>query len=148
MTQGTKEKKGQNNGFSTLHAKRAVQVRKHSYSPYSGFAVGAVVVTDKGKVYSGVNCETANYDSTCAEHSAIAAMVSDGGRKIRDVYVVGPAKADPTPPCGRCRQRILEFSDPKTRVHILTHHGKLYKSYTMDELLPDSFKPHRLKKKK
>ncbi len=128
-------------------AKLAKQVRGKSYAPYSSFHVGAALITDKGEVFSGTNVETANYKGLCAEASAIGAMVSSGkGRRIRDIAVIGPDDGSDAlcTPCGDCRQRIREFSDAKTRIHVLRADGRLAKSYTMNDLLPDSFGPENL----
>ena len=81
-----------------------------SYSPYSGFQVGAAVRGESGAVYAGCNVENAAYpQGWCAEATAIAAMVMAGERQIREVCVIGPGDALVTP-CGGCRQKIREFA--------------------------------------
>jgi cytidine deaminase len=89
----------------------AEAVRARAHAPYSRFHVGAAILADDGKIYSGCNVENAAYPiGNCAEASAIAAMVAGGGKRVRRMYVTGPGAA-PVTPCGGCRQRIREFAD-------------------------------------
>ena len=111
-----------------------------SYSPYSGFAVGAVVVTANDKRFSACNVENAAYpEGTCAEAGAIAAMIMAGERRIREIYVMGGGEGLVTP-CGGCRQRIREFADADTLVHVCSPQ-QVRKTISLDELLPYSFGP-------
>lgn len=121
----------------------ACAVREKAYVPYSNHPVGCVVITDTDRHFIGCNAETANYDGTCAEAGAIAAMVAAGERKIAEVIIAGPSTHLCTP-CGRCRQRIREFADDKTRVYVADKDGNLLKSYDFFDLLPDSFGPENL----
>lgn len=121
----------------------ACAVRAQAYAPYSGFAVGAALCTDEGRVYAGVNVENAAYPvGTCAEAGAIAAMVADGGRAIRTLVVVADSRT-PVAPCGACRQRIGEFMPPDGEVHAGDPAG-LRTHWTMAALLPDAFGPNHL----
>lgn len=122
-------------------AKKAVRVRDRAYSPYSNHPVGAVIVTDSGKIYMGANVESAHYKGICAEASAIAAMVSAGERKIRMIVIASPSMEHICTPCGDCRQRIREFSDKETRIHSVWADGSPGGVMTIDELLPHSFGP-------
>ena len=82
----------------------AAQVRLRAHAPYSGFAVGAALRADDGRVYTGCNVENAAYPSgTCAEQAAIAAMIAGGARKIEALAVVADGPRSVTP-CGACRQ--------------------------------------------
>ena len=121
-----------------LAAARDVRARAHA--PYSGFRVGAAVQDDNGAVHVGCNVENAAYpQGSCAETSAIAAMIAGGGRRIRAIAVVGGTDAPgPCTPCGGCRQRIAEFADGETRVLVLDDDCRPA-SYTISELLPRSF---------
>ncbi|RAJ99073.1 cytidine deaminase [Aliidiomarina maris] len=124
-----------------LAAARAAM--QQSYSPYSGFKVGAVIVSDQGQTFSACNVENASYpEGTCAEAGAIAAMVMAGQRRIRDIYVMGTGEGLVTP-CGGCRQRIREFADADTMVHICNPE-QVRKSMRLEELLPFSFGPEHL----
>ncbi len=115
-----------------------------AYAPYSKFQVGAAILADDGKIYSGGNVENAAYpNGVCAETSAISAMVLGGARKIREIAVVAGGKKLVTP-CGGCRQRIAEFADPETPVHICGPEG-LKTTFTIAELLPASFGKRNLK---
>jgi cytidine deaminase len=121
----------------------AEAVRARAYAPYSNFQVGAAILADDGKVYSGCNVENAAYPvGNCAEPSAIAAMVVGGGTRIVRIYVTGPGKV-PVTPCGGCRQRIREFSTPET---VVISHGVdgAPLVQTIGELLPHSFGPEFL----
>ena len=91
----------------------AGRARDNAHAPYSGFAVGACLASDDGRLFAGCNVENAAYpQSQCAEAGAIAAMVAAGGRRIAAVLVLagGPALC---PPCGGCRQRLAEFAGPE-----------------------------------
>ncbi len=123
----------------------ATKAQKNSYSPYSNYPVGSAVLSSNGNIYAGCNVETANYDGTCAEAGSIASMVANGDQLISDIVVIGPNDHLCTP-CGRCRQRIREFSDQNTKVHIYAPNGTKLKEYTVTELLPDSFGPENLKR--
>ena len=123
----------------------ASRAAKQAYVPYSKYRVGAALMDDKGNIYGGCNVEIANYKGVCAEATAITQMILGGARIIRDIVVLGPG-TDLCTPCGDCRQRIREFSDAQTRIHSLNHEGVLLKTYTMAELLPDSFGPENLQR--
>lgn len=117
--------------------------RSRAYAPYSRFAVGAAVLGEDGAVFMGCNVENAAYPvGNCAETSAIAAMVAAGGRRIAAVLVMGAGEALVTP-CGACRQRIREFADEATEIHIADTDG-IRQSFTLAELLPASFGPSNL----
>lgn len=111
-----------------------------SYSPYSNFRVGAVVVGADGEVFTGANVENAAYpSSSCAEATAINAAVSHGVRTI-DTVAVACIDADDTDgsyPCGRCRQIMSEF-DVK-RVIVTGPEGSEVREHTLDDLLPYRF---------
>jgi cytidine deaminase len=116
----------------------ALAVRPNAYAPYSHLAVGAAVRAADGSIHVGVNVENASFpEGLCAEAAAIAAMVAAGGRRITAiaVAVAGPA---PIPPCGGCRQRIAEFAEPATPVHLATDAGSR-RTVTLGELLPFAF---------
>ncbi|MCG6656865.1 cytidine deaminase [Halomonas campisalis] len=120
-----------------------IAVRGRAYAPYSQHPVGAMVESASGARYFGANVEVAHYKGLCAEASAIAAMASAGERRLRHVYVIGPGD-HPCTPCGDCRQRIREFADGETRIHVLDARGRLLRRYTIEELLPDAFGPENL----
>ena len=119
----------------------AIAVRKHAHAPYSKYLVGAAVMDDKGDVHTGCNVENAAFpEGTCAEANAIGSMVAAGGRKIVAIAAVGGTdEIEACTPCGGCRQCILEFADENTRV-ILVGEGNTIDSYSIDELLPASFR--------
>lgn len=116
---------------------------ERAYAPYSKFQVGAAILAANGQIYSGCNVENAAYPvGTCAEAGAIAAMVRDGAQQIREIVVIGRGDQLCTP-CGGCRQRIREFATPGTRIHVCGPEG-LRRTFTRDELLPESFGPENL----
>jgi len=111
-----------------------------SYSPYSGFRVGAVVVGAEGEVFTGANVENAAYpSSSCAEATAINTAVSQGVRRIDTVAVacIDAEDTDGAYPCGRCRQIMSEF-DVK-QVIVVGGDGSEVREHTLDELLPYRF---------
>ena len=121
----------------------AKAAQANAYAPYSRFSVGAALRTPDGAVYSGCNVENAAYpQGSCAEAGAIAAMALAGERRIAEILVVGDGEALCTP-CGGCRQRIREFADAATLVHVAGPEGVRAK-FTLDELLPESFGPGHL----
>jgi cytidine deaminase len=122
----------------------AVEARLKAYAPYSHFLVGAAVKDEQGKVHAGCNVENAAYpEGTCAEAGAIAAMIMGGGRKIAEAAVVGGGDALVTP-CGGCRQKLREFGAPDLVIHVCDAKGKIRRSFTLAELLPESFGPENL----
>ncbi|MGO9421462.1 cytidine deaminase [Roseiarcus sp.] len=123
-------------------AARAAQVKAHA--PYSKFRVGAALRTPDGAIYAGGNVENAAYpEGWCAETSAIAAMAAAGERRIAEICVVGDGDALCTP-CGGCRQRIREFADDRTVVHVAGPEG-VRATFRLSALLPESFGPGHLK---
>lgn len=123
---------------------QALSARNNAYAPYSGFAVGAAVLCNNGKIYSGCNVENISYPcGTCAEAGAIAAMNADGGRLIKDIVVVAGGNTLISP-CGACLQCIFEFADSETTVHLADLKG-IRKSFKINELLPVSFNEESLK---
>ena len=108
------------------------------YAPYSKFPVGAAILADDGRVYKGANIENLAFpQGWCAECTAIGAMVMGGGRRIVEIAVIAEKMAL-CPPCGGCRQKIAEFADRATLIHLCDENG-VGRTMTMDELLPFSF---------
>jgi cytidine deaminase len=121
---------------SLLAAARGVQ--KHAYAPYSGFFVGAAVLSEDGRIFAGANVENASYPlSACAERSAVQLAVSEGARRLLAVAVSGSAES-PTWPCGGCRQVLYEFG-PEMAV-ISEGTGGLREERLLTDLLPDAFR--------
>ncbi len=121
--------------------KRALKAKKMAYVPYSGFHVGAAILTEDNEVYDGCNIEIASYSPTiCAERTAIFKAVSEGHLKVKAIAIVGDA--DHTYPCGVCRQVIREFG--KDATVIIANSEEDYREYSLDELLPHSFGPEDL----
>ncbi|MBN3524945.1 cytidine deaminase [Paenibacillus apiarius] len=115
----------------------AIEARKHAYSPYSRFQVGAAVLAG-GKVYRGCNVENASYGLTnCAERTAIFKAVSEGESKI-DAIAVAADTEGPVSPCGACRQVLAEFCDSQTKIYLTNLHGNT-EEWTMERLLPGAF---------
>lgn len=130
----------------------AFNVLDNSYAPYSGFNVAAAVLTDSGKIYTGVNVENASYPAgICAECNAVSNMVSSGERYIKAIAIVSRDTKAPegnddgyTSPCGICRQVLREFSDPKELMVFMAKSETDFKVRTLEDLLPDSFGPDSL----
>lgn len=111
-----------------------------SYSPYSEFRVGAVVVGADGQIFTAANVENAAYPSgSCAEANAVGAAVSHGVRKIDTLAVacIDASDADGAYPCGKCRQIMSEFG--VERVVVTAGEGSEVREHTLDELLPFRF---------
>jgi len=124
---------------------QALQARKNAYVPYSNFKVGAAVLTEDGKIYTGCNIENASYGATnCAERTAIFKAVSEGYKTIKAIAIVG-VQNDYTYPCGICRQVIAEFATADTKI-ILGKNENEYLVKTLEEILPGAFTKKDLEK--
>ena len=125
----------------------AIEARKSAYAPYSGFFVGAALLTRNGKLYTGCNIENASYTPTnCAERTAFFKAVSEGEREFEAIAIVGGKGEMPSDfcaPCGVCRQVMAEFCKPAFRV-LLGGEGDAYTCHTLAELLPHGFGPDNL----
>jgi cytidine deaminase len=134
----------------------ACAVRRHSYSPYSGFRVGAALRDDQGRIHTGTNVENASFGlSICAERAAVCAAVAAGADAVTAIAICADG-ADPTPPCGACRQVLLEFG-PDMTVLLAGEEGAggPVKEFTVRDLVPEAFldfservRDHRERKKR
>ena len=117
--------------------------RGNAHAPYSRFPVGAALLTEDGRVFTGCNVENASYGLTiCAERVAVFKAISEGVRDFRAIAVIGPEDDIPCSPCGACRQVLHEFN-PTLRVIAPSGPGSS-RVWTVDELLPHAFGPERL----
>ncbi|MEJ6478789.1 MAG: cytidine deaminase [Octadecabacter sp.] len=116
----------------------ATAVRERAHAPYSGFKVGAAVLSTGGTIHRGCNVENVAYpEGTCAEAGASAAMIAAGEDAIAEVAVIADSPL-PVSPCGGCRQKLAEFSAPDIVVTLATTDGKILRT-TVGELLPGVF---------
>ena len=114
----------------------ARDVRRHAHAPYSGFAVGAAVLSG-GHTFTGVNVEIGSFPlSVCAERNAVAAMVA-AGERIIDAIAIVTAAPSPTPPCGACRQVLWEFGPSGTVIAETDAGSRLL--WAIEDLLPAPF---------
>ena len=137
------------NTYSTTQLiQEAIAAMQYSYSPYSHFCVGAALLTKSGKIYRGCNIENAAYTPTnCAERTAFFKAVSEGELEFDAICIVGGKDGKPeeyAPPCGVCRQVMMEFCDPETFKIILATDEIHYTELTLKELLPLGFGPGNL----
>ncbi len=120
----------------------AIKAMDRAYVPYSGYTVGAALLTASGKVYIGCNIENAAYSPTiCAERTAIFKAVSEGERDFLKIAVAGGkgGKIEGAfPPCGVCRQVMAEFCDKNFEILVVTGQES-FEKYTLNDLLPHSF---------
>jgi cytidine deaminase len=129
----------------------AKKARKRAYAPYSGYTVGAAVLTEEGHTFTGSNIENASYGLTiCAERMAIGAAVNAGERSIRAIAIMGDKAGQTggghrTPPCGACRQVMNEFMPDDGVVIVAALDGR-YDTYVLKNLLPVAFKLEDFKK--
>jgi len=124
----------------------SLAARVHSHSPYSGYAVGAAVLDEQGRIHVGANMENAAYpQGWCAEATALSAMIMAGGRRAQAVLVTGPGPEIITP-CGGCRQKLREFAGQEL-VIIASDPSGIRQQWTLGELLPFSFGPEHLSRK-
>lgn len=118
----------------------AIKARESSYSPYSGFSVGASVLCKNGKIYTGCNIESSAYSETiCAERVALSKAISEGERDFVAIAVVGGKDSITsfTYPCGACRQFLSELCPQE--LEIVLFNGIYMEKTTLGELLPKSF---------
>lgn len=121
----------------------AVKAAEASYSPYSGFRVGAALLTEDGRVFTGCNIENSSYSLTvCAERTAVFKAVSEGFDKFRAIAVAGSADGDfsrPCTPCGACLQVLSEFCGDDFTIVLAD------RKYRLSELMPNRFTAANLK---
>lgn len=122
----------------------ALKARENSYSPYSGFAVGAALLLKSGKVILGNNIENAAYSATiCAERCAFFKALSEGYTDFKAIAIVGGKQGNLIDsyafPCGECRQVMSEFCSGDNFVVIVAKSETDYKVYLLKELLPEGF---------
>jgi cytidine deaminase len=118
-------------------AARTAMAKTHS--PYSKFPVGAAILTEEGKIFTGANIEVVSFpEGWCAETTALSHYIMGGGGRITDICVTAE-KLDECTPCGGCRQRLAEFAPADARVHLTDQRG-ITRTISMAELLPLGFK--------
>ena len=121
---------------------RAMAAMERAYAPYSRFKVGAALLGGDSSITEACNVENAAFPSgTCAERAALAAAVARGVRSFRQIVVATSAE-EPTPPCGMCRQALIEFS-PELEVISITRSGKEAR-WRLADLIPFAFTPRSL----
>uniref|UniRef100_A0A8C8CKT4 Cytidine deaminase n=1 Tax=Oncorhynchus tshawytscha TaxID=74940 RepID=A0A8C8CKT4_ONCTS len=121
--------------------------KEFAYCPYSKFRVGAALLAHDGTVFTGCNVENASYNlGLCAERTAIAKAVSGGYRSFKAIAIASDLEDQFISPCGGCRQFMREFGDHWS-VYLSKPDGS-YKEMTIEDLLPVSFGPEDLKKKR
>ena len=134
--------------------REAMRVLKNSYAPYSRYNVAAAVLTSSGRIYTGVNVESALLSNTiCAERNAIFHAAAQGERELISIAIVGSpdsvnaedvAKHDYCTPCGVCRQVMRDFASPDKMTVICAKSESDYREWTLGQLLPESFGPEDL----
>ncbi|MEW9796766.1 cytidine deaminase [Alteromonas sp. CYL-A6] len=124
--------------ITTKLIEKAREVQKKAYAPYSGFGVGAAILSDT-QTFTGCNVENAAYPlGQCAEATAIGNMVAAGHQAISAIVIAGP-NDEFCYPCGGCRQKIAEFADADTPVVLVNQQGDTTQT-TIGELLPNTFR--------
>ncbi|MFI3227610.1 MAG: cytidine deaminase [Clostridia bacterium] len=125
---------------------KAIEAQQFSYSPYSGFQVGACLLAKDGQIFTGCNIENAAYSPTnCAERTAFFKAVSQGVLDFEAIAIVGCLKDSKDedknycPPCGVCLQVMAEFCDPNTFKVILVRTKDDYTEHLLRDMLPFAF---------
>ncbi len=122
---------------------KAKNAYQNAYAPYSNFHVGAAALTKSGNIVSGCNVENASYGLTvCAERNCIAQAVIQGEQQF-ETLVIYTEQEKLTPPCGACRQVIVEFFEPEAIIMAVNHLAN-QKTWTVEQLLPSAFTPKDL----
>lgn len=115
---------------------KAKEAMKYAYTKYSGFNVGAALLTKSGKIYTGCNIENSSFGATiCAERVAFVKAISEGERDFEAIAIVS-SSGNFTYPCGICRQFMSEWG---TQLKLIFDNGKETKIYILDQLLPEAF---------
>ena len=152
MTEGEQMERGQvdKEQIQELISAAMAQLER-AYAPYSHFKVGAALLTEEGRIYTGCNIENAAYTPTnCGERTAFFKAVSEGERSFRAICIVGGMDGVPTDytaPCGVCRQVMMEFCSPEEFEIILARGAEDYQVYKLKDLLPCGFGPGNLEKR-
>ncbi|MEO9944033.1 cytidine deaminase [Paraglaciecola sp.] len=116
----------------------ATKAQSKAYTPYSNFKVGAAIIDDQNQHHACCNVENASYPlGQCAEAGTISSMVVSGSQSISEILILSP-NDDYCPPCGGCRQKIAEFANEQTLVHLAKQNGEV-KTVNFSELLPLAF---------
>jgi cytidine deaminase len=127
----------------------AAMARKRAVAPYSGFKVGAALLTGSGRVITGTNIESASYGLTCcAERVALFAALSAGERDFRAIAVLARAPGGPMP-CGACRQLLAEYA-PHAEVWVADSRAPhRFFNFSVQDLLPGAFLevPHKSRRR-
>lgn len=128
---------------------KAMETLECSYAPYSNFKVAASLLTGDGVIYTGCNIENAAYSpGNCAERTAFFKAVSEGAREFTAICIVNEDEKGGhgiCPPCGMCRQVMMEFCRPEEFYIILAADEAQYEIHTLAELFPMGFGPGSLK---
>lgn len=120
---------------------QAITASQNAYVPYSHYHVGAALLAQDGRVFTGCNVENAAYPvCICGERTALVKAVSEGARTFETIVV---ATVNGGTPCGVCRQMLYEFA-PDLRVVIVDFSGKVYHDLMLRDLLPHGFRPDDL----
>ena len=123
----------------TSLARAAIDAAQRAYAPYSKFKVGAALLAEDGRVFTGCNVENASYGLTnCAERTAVLKAVSEGATRFKAIAIAGGA-GNVAMPCGACRQVLAEFCPPDAPVRCVSLDGAITKDFTVGELLPGVF---------
>lgn len=123
--------------------KKVIEVSNNSYSPVTDFCVGAVLETENGNIYTGVNVETpSTIFVLCAERTAFVKALSEGERSFKRIYVYGHKRNEyafkAIPPCGMCLQVMNELCDEDFEI-ILVKSETEYEIHTLNDFLPFGF---------
>jgi len=118
----------------------AERARANAYAPYSGYQVGAALITPDGRIFAGCNVENVSYGlALCAERSAVAQLVAAGGRDMAALAVV-TAGPEPGAPCGLCRQTLVEFADDLPIALVVAGESDPRVVKNLRELFPEPFR--------
>jgi len=121
--------------------KAALKIRENAHAPYSGFKVGAVIITEEGELFSGVNIENSSFGATvCAERSALFSAVSAGSKKLYGVVIVSELNGRAVFPCGICRQVLADFNSDMKVILVNAKSGLIEKELSLKDIFPDQFK--------
>ena len=118
----------------------AIEASKKAYAPYSKFKVGAALLAEDGRIFTGCNVENASYGLTnCAERTAVFKGVSEGATRFTALAVAG-GEGEVAMPCGACRQVLAEFLPPEAPLRCVTLDGAVVRDFTVGALLPGTFR--------
>ncbi|MBO4441307.1 cytidine deaminase [bacterium] len=129
-----------NNGLLERAVASALKIRENAYAPFSGFKVGAALITGSGEIFNGVNVENSSFGATvCAERNAIFSAVTAGKKNFDTIVIASNLDGKAVYPCGICCQVMADFNPDMRIVLVNSETGVIEQDCTLKEIFPQNF---------